>query len=739
MNHRVAASYLRRRVVAATWVLIAFLHLHIPARASDTLFSLRQVSSLNIASASSNTVDTMLLPAQSGDHQITGGIILVSTIVIAILAGIALTFRRLNRLLQAEINERKTVEETLTAERSHLQTIFEHNGAGHLIVSSTRQILQVNQQFCNMFGYTKEELIGQSAEIIHLDRQHYEEWAPRFKDARDNITHLSAEYPWRRKDGSIFWCSFTGVQLLLPNGEKGVVWSVIDISEHVQLVRRREADQRFLQTILDAIPDLIFIKDRNSVYLGCNDAFASRYTGHTKEEIIGHSDIDVVPDRERVEKYVASDRDVMATGKNMHLELQVTMANGSKALVEVLKTPFYDTSGEIAGVIGVARDITEQRMMQAELLRSQKLESLGVLAGGIAHDFNNILTAIMGNISFAKLDTDPSFSAYASLERAEKACQRAAELAKQLLVFAKGGQPIKRIFSLEHLIKDTVALTLSGTNVQGVIDFPEPLYAVEADEGQISQSLHNIIINAVQAMPGGGKLVVHGENVSQENADDFGLPAGSYILISLKDEGCGISEADQKKIFDPYFTTKAEGTGLGLASAYSCIAKHGGRIVVDSSIGHGATFTIFLPSLEVAIAQPGVAEEAALGCHGNCSILVMDDDEMIRELATITLSRFGYKVTTCADGENAIMLYSSAQGQGTPFDLVIMDLTIPGGMGGLETARRLLAIDPKARLIVSSGYSDDPVMANYAEYGFCAAIEKPYRVKDIAAVLAGLH
>jgi CheY-like chemotaxis protein len=375
-------------------------------------------------------------------------------------------------------------------------------------------------------------------------------------------------------------------------------------------------------------------------------------------------------------------------------------------------------------------------MIQAELLRNQKLESLGVLAGGIAHDFNNILTAIMGNISFAKLDTDTSFSSYASLERAEKACQRAAELAKQLLVFAKGGQPIKKVISLDHLVKDIVALTLSGTNVQGIIDFPESLYAVEADEGQISQSLHNIIINAVQAMPGGGKLVVHGENITVHNSAQLGLPTGSYILISFKDEGCGISEVDQKKIFDPYFTTKAEGTGLGLASAYSCIAKHGGRIVVNSSVGKGSTFTIILPSMGTKVSQPAIVEEAALGDHSDCSILVMDDDEMIRDLATITLSRFGYKVTTCSDGEKAIQLYASAKTKGIPFALVIMDLTIPGGMGGKEAAQKILILDPEARLIVSSGYSDDPVMANFAEFGFCAAIEKPYKVKDIAAVLA---
>jgi PAS domain S-box-containing protein len=327
-------------------------------------------------------------------------------------------------------------------------------------------------------------------------------------------------------------------------------------------------------------------------------------------------------------------------------------------------------------------DITEQEFIHNELLKVQKMESLGVLAGGIAHDFNNILTGIMGNVSFAQLFLDGEHQARPPLEAAEKASQRAAELAHQLLTFAKGGQPIKKVVSVLRLVGEAVSLSLRGTNVQGKIEIPEDLYDIEADEGQINQAFNNIVINASHAMAGGGTLTVSGENVLLECGNRLSLRPGSYVKLLFKDEGCGIHQADLKNIFDPYFTTKSGGNGLGLASTLSIIRRHGGHIQVQSHLGVGTTFTFYLPSTGETSLQCEQTAAVEPERHAGGAVLIMDDEEMLRMLSSQILEHLGYQVSTCANGEEAIALYVAAKEKGTPYFAVIMDLTIPAGMGG---------------------------------------------------------
>jgi len=416
--------------------------------------------------------------------------------------------------------------------------------------------------------------------------------------------------------------------------------------------------------------------------------------------------------------------------------------NGNCRFLESDANPIFGDLNELIGFRGIDRDITERKkaeeerlLFEQQLLQAQKLESLGVLAGGIAHDFNNILTAITGNISYARMDLDAAQSAHAPLARAEKAVKRAAALAKQLLVFSTGGEPVKQLISARQSVNDAVSLVLSGSSVEASIDLPAALYSINADEGQISQAFNNIIINAVQAMPDGGALNVSAKNTVIAEENGFGLPAGVYVEISFSDEGCGIAAEDLEKIFDPYFTSKVGGSGLGLASTYAIIKKHGGHISVNSSLGKGATFTILIPGSTDSVHEELKAAPAQVEAHGGYSILVLDDDEMVRELAEITLKRFGYAVACCDNGAAAVSLYRTARAEGVPFSVVIMDLTIPGGMGGIEAARQILAFDPDAQLIVSSGYSEDPVMANFSDYGFCAALEKPYNVEEISRIM----
>jgi len=386
--------------------------------------------------------------------------------------------------------------------------------------------------------------------------------------------------------------------------------------------------------------------------------------------------------------------------------------------------------------LDIYTDITERESLQNRLLNAQRLESLGVLAGGIAHDFNNILTGIMGNISMARMVLATPEKPAKLLDSAEKAALRATELATQLLTFAKGGAPVKKTVSIRKIVNEALSLALRGTNVKGIVEIPETLHDIEADEGQVSQVFNNIVINAKQAMPGGGKIIVEGMNLTLEAENSLMLPPGGYVRISFSDEGCGMPEEVLKKIFDPYYTTKSSGMGLGLASVHSIISRHGGHIEARSKVGEGTTFTLFLPSTGKTSAGAEVCNSITQSrVLAGGSVLVMDDEAMILELAAEMLEHLGYEVTTCTTGEETVMRYKKATEGNIPFSFVIMDLTIPGGMGGRESAEDILAFDPDARLIASSGYSNDPVMANFCDYGFCGSIVKPYTLDDLTRVL----
>jgi PAS domain S-box-containing protein len=418
-------------------------------------------------------------------------------------------------------------------------------------------------------------------------------------------------------------------------------------------------------------------------------------------------------------------------------EVKVTCRNGS------VRHVIINTQMSQNRILAIFTDITERENLQEELIQKQKLESIGVLAGGIAHDFNNILTAILGNISYAGMFIEHGHKAEMPLIQAEKAAKRAAELAHQLLTFARGGQPITRSVPPRQLIDESLSLVLRGSNVQSSVEISEEVHNIEADAGQISQAFNNLIINAVQAMPGGGTISIRAANKSiEESSNPFALPIGEYVNFVFTDEGCGIPAENLKNIFDPYFTTKSGGSGLGLASVQSIVRKHGGHISVRSAIGRGTTFEILIPACRKSassdISPPEVATAETAGAGTGISMLVMDDEEMIRDLATAMLEELGYRVTTCTNGEEAVAVYKAAFEAGACFSAVIMDLTIPGGMGGREAARGILNIDPRARLIVSSGYSNDPIIADFRRYGFAAAALKPYSVADIADVLKNL-
>ncbi|MFH1147603.1 MAG: response regulator [Pseudomonadota bacterium] len=479
------------------------------------------------------------------------------------------------------------------------------------------------------------------------------------------------------------------------------------------------------QTVFDATSDGICMVDREGKIRQCNRAMAEMI-GKTCDEMIGSECSAVFPEEflglcrpeENAEVRQRRVSDLSANDKWFHISVD----------------PLLDEKGELVGVISTVSNITQLKQLEAERIKASKLESIGVLAGGIAHDFNNILTAILGNITLAKLYSKPTDKIYDKLVDSERACLRAKDLTGQLFAFSKGGGPVKKTVSIDKLIKDTALFAVRGSNVQCRLSIEKDLWPVDVDESQIAQVINNIVINAEQAMPGGGTIEVTAANSVVRPEDNLPLKDGPYVKISVEDHGTGISREHLSRVFDPYFTTKQEGSGLGLTVSYAIVKNHNGFIDVESDVGVGTTFHVFLPASVQEIEERIVTERGEI-VRGKGKILVMEDEELVRVVIGHMLAHLGYSVEYAGDGKQAIEQYLHAKSQGNPFDAVIMDLTIPGGMGGREAIRRLRDLDSEVKAVVSSGYSNDPIMSDYENYGFKAVIAKPYRIEDLSRVL----
>jgi signal transduction histidine kinase/ActR/RegA family two-component response regulator len=416
----------------------------------------------------------------------------------------------------------------------------------------------------------------------------------------------------------------------------------------------------------------------------------------------------------------------------------LTSRDGSERVIEQVASPIRDNKNEITGVVLVFRDITERQRSEAERRKAETLEQLGLLAGGIAHDFNNLLTAIIGNISLASLLLPPNDEMATRLDDAKNASLRARDLAQQLLTFARGGAPIKKTASIGKLIQDTVSFSLRGSHNRSEFKFGDDLWPAEIDAGQISQVVANLVVNSDQAMPNGGTLRVSCENLRYDSTAVPQVPdlaPGDYVCVRIRDEGVGIPEKYIKRIFDPYFTTKPKGNGLGLATAYSIIKNHNGLMTVESEVHVGSTFTIYLPAAlhqEMPVETPRTVTETVTGTG---RVLVVDDEEAIRALVEFTLTRLGYEVTQAATALEGVNAYQQKLAVGERFDAVILDLTLPGGMGGKEALKKLIEIDPTVNAIVSSGYATDATMSRYQDFGFRGVIAKPYEAAELGQIV----
>jgi len=519
--------------------------------------------------------------------------------------------------------------------------------------------------------------------------------------------------------------------------------TVIKNASHIRSLFISEANlkQRTneFETIFENSMAGIMLLQGERVLARCNQRLADIMGYDSPEELTGIGMRDFHLSEECFLDFGQRYYESLVSGEQIQVEYQLRHKNG-QPLWCMLSGKAIDSNFPPdlhKGVVWVVDDICERKNMEEQLLQGQKMESIAVLAGGLSHDFNNIITAILGNVSLSLATTDKNSPGYEYLEPAKSAALRAKDLTQKLLTFSKGGAPVRTLASLMEIIEDSVDFALSGSAVKVQYAFDEELWAANIDTAQISQVIQNLIMNSKQAMPDGGNIKISCSNFSQrgEIAD---LAEGDYLKITIADTGYGIAPAVLDKIFDPYFTTQSygsvKGSGLGLALVHSIVKRHEGIILVASEKNRGTTFTIYL----TAVIDSTVGEEdtdEALLVSGNGRILLMDDDKTVRDVVREMLVLHGYEVEESVEGSESITFYQDSINAGTPFDLVIMDLTIPGGMGGKEAAQGVLAIDKNAKIVVSSGYSDDPVMENFKEHGFVAAVGKPFQFTELGKMI----
>ena len=641
-----------------------------------------------------------------------------------------------------DITNHVQVKQSLLELQSQYSSLVDSAHEGIISADLHGTIVSWNPAAEAMFGYHQEEIIGRSI-LTLLEERYRDDYQKGLEDISygEPSTH-SIQQPLDlqglRQSGEAF-----PLEISLTSWKMGLDthygFILRDISDRKRLEQALVAEKNRLVTTLQSLDEGIITTDRDGRITFFNP-LAEQITEWAQQDALSRPLQDIF----RVTN------DVLEQGMDAALPFSPTSStltapeapqhlitkNGIQRTISIRETPIRDHSSHLMGTVIVFHDITDQHRHQDEQQRISKLNSLGVLAGGLAHDFNNLLTTILGNVFVAKLRMVSQDPLASNLEQAEQACLRAKELTQQLLTFAKGGAPIKTSIALGDLLRKSAIFSLSGSSISCHFDIPNDLWPLEADPAQLRQVIQNITINARQAMTQGGHFSIRAENAGLHTLaalPSSTLPIGNYVKISFEDQGSGIPDQELPNIFDPYFTTKSGASGLGLATAHSIVQQHHGHISVSSEIGRGTTFTVYLPSsLSSVEATPPVIPT------GRGRILVMDDEQSIRRMVEDVLTQFGYKVTTAQDGQAAIDVYSEALTRGKPFDAILLDLTVPGGMGGKETIQHLKKLDPKVKAIVTSGYSDDPIMSDFQAFGFQDILVKPYKIVDLAKTLESI-
>jgi len=625
---------------------------------------------------------------------------------------------------------------------TRIRSIIENILDGMITVDEQGIICSMNPSAEKMFGCINNEMVGHKfTKLVPKSYGNEPEPVACAWDDLEKRTGSTTMAVGRTRRHATFPIEIS-LSKMVVDKQTLFVAMVRDVTERRRFEQEIAADKESLAVTLRSIEDGVITTDVQGKIIMINNA-GENLTGWTSKEAIGRSlksvyNIAIDLQAQARAQKTGSRNEAQSILLSMPENATLRSRQGGEHVIEQVASPIRDSKNEVAGVVLVFRDITERQRNEAERRKAETLEQLGLLAGGIAHDFNNLLTAIIGNISLASLLLPANDEMGTRLNDAKNASMRARDLAQQLLTFARGGAPIKKTASIGKLIQDTVSFSLRGSHSRSEFLFGSDLWPAEIDPGQISQVIANLVVNADQAMPNGGTLRASCDNFSYD-ADTTpqitDLMPGDYIRIAIRDEGVGISEDCLKRIFDPYFTTKAKGNGLGLATTYSIVKNHNGLITVDSKVHFGSTFTIYLPALrhqQVPVEPPRQLNEIV---SGTGRILIVDDEEAIRALVEFTLERLGYKVCQAESALEGVELYRQKLEAGERFDAVILDLTLPGGMGGKEALKKLIEIDPTVNAIVSSGYAMDATMSRYQDFGFRGVIAKPYEAAELGRIV----
>jgi len=670
-----------------------------------------------------------------------------------------------------DVTERRRAEEALRTSEKRYRELHESLRDGFALTTLDGRLMEANAAFQSMVGYTQKELIGWTYQDLTPQKWHaFEEKIMREQTYQRGYSDVYQK-EYIRKDGTILPVELRAHLMRDEDGTPVEIWAFVrDITDRIRAEELLQRDQEHLEklvkertvklateiaehkrtekalreseekyrNIFDNAVEGIFQTLPEGQFLSANPALARIHGFDSPEELMTSvtdiaREIYVNPeDRARLMELYEKQ------GFVERFETQIRRKDGSKIWISMNSRAVRDENGRVLCYEGTAEDITPRKQIEEEFLVMRNLESIGTLAGGIAHDFNNLLAAVTGYISLARISLSSGNDASQLLGTAEQITLKGKELTQKLITFSKGGAPIRKLINPGRLIRQITTMVLTGSAVRFEYSFPDNLYPIEGDETQLRQVIHNIVLNSKEAMPGGGVARIGAVNTTIGD-DSILLPGGNYVRIFVEDEGIGIKEEDLPRIFDPYFSTKGmgaeRGMGLGLAVAYSIVKRHNGHITVQSIPGRGTTTHIYLPARSEPDASADGLKEPGSWRPSRGRVLFVDDEEYIRDIGSRLIRHLGYQVTTAGDGAEAVALYKDALASDEPFRAVILDLTAKNGIGGEETFRRLLIVDPHVNAIISSDYADEPVITHFTDHGFKGVIVKPYKIEELADTL----
>ena len=626
-----------------------------------------------------------------------------------------------------DITERKKAGALLKESEERYRNVLDNAAEGIYQSTPEGRFVYVNPALARILGYDSPEDCINSVKDIGRQVYAQPENRAKYRGILEREGFHAFELQVCTKDGSVRWMSNNMKAVRNENDD------IILYEGFVQDVTRRKQAEEAFYKFFYSNPCMMSISSTDGRLTDVNESF-TRFMGFHREEVIGRSfvELGIMSSKafEKIGTQLAAQGHVYAT------ELRHRKKSGEHC-TQLFSAEMLEI-GDARYILAAAQDITSHKQMEAELTKTRNLESIGTLAGGIAHDFNNLLMAVTGYISLAKILLPSDSQGFGFLADAERISLAGRELTQKLLTFSKGGVSMRRVVNLAPIISDASRLAFAGSNIEGDCAVAESLSPVYADPAQVLQAVQSVLINAKEAMAEGGTVRVRAANHTFPRGKSDQLPGGDYVRILIEDQGKGIKEEDLPRIFDPYFTTKdmgpEKGMGMGLAVVYSIIKRHNGHINVESKPGKGTSVSMYLPACAVDV-DPEHAKKKNAARKRAPWILYMDDDENVRTVGRKFISSLGYHVVTAANGNEAVALYDRALKRGKRFDAVILDLTVKGGMGGKETLEAIRSMDPEAKAIISSGYTDDPIVSGYEGHGFQGAMTKPYRVDELKETL----